>query len=397
MKILITSYWYAPAINGVVTSVQNLEQELVKKGHEVKILTISHDSTSYKRDNVYYIGSLSLGHLYPHARFPVKSQYKYYDEILAWNPDIVHSQCEFFTFSISVKVAKTLDIPLIHTYHTIYEDYTHYFSPSHTVGKNAVALFSKKVLTKADKVIAPTNKVKDILNGYKVTTDISTVSTGIDIDKFRTQQEFKVIQTLRESLRLKDDRKVLVAIGRIAKEKNLDEIIENFSYIKDEKTILLIVGDGPYRKQLEEHVIGRNLSKRVIFTGMVSPDDVDKYYALGDIFVCASNSETQGLTYIESLACGLPVVCKEDECIKDVVNNDENGYIFNDRKSFLHAISAILDDKENHKRLSENARESSEKFSNSSFAKKIINVYEEALEEKMLKSMSYASIRFEEI
>lgn len=382
MKILITSYWYAPAINGVVTSVQNLVQELIKHGHDVRILTISRNNQSYKKDNVYYVGSVSLCKLYPHARFPVKSQYKFYDEIIEWEPDVVHSQCEFFTFSVSVNIAKSLDIPLIHTYHTIYEDYTHYFSPSHTVGKNAVAIFSRNVLSKTDRVIAPTNKVKTILKGYNIKTDITTVPSGIDINKFTHRPTGSFMEHLRNSLGLEKDNKLLVVIGRIAKEKNLDEIIDHFVFIDDERVKLLIVGDGPYRKQLEQNISERGLSHRIIFTGMVTPNDITLYYNLGDAFVCASNSETQGLTYIESLACGLPVICKHDECVKDVVYNDDNGYIFTDRESFIDSINGVLFDRQNQKRLSENARKSAEKFSKSTFAKNIIQVYEDAIEDR---------------
>ncbi len=383
MKILITSYWYAPAINGVVTSVCNLEKELIKNGHDVRILTISQDKHSHKEDNVYYIGSMSLGMLYPYARFPIKSQNKFYDEIIDWEPDVIHSQCEFFTFSVSVKIAKTLDIPLIHTYHTIYEDYTHYFSPSATAGGNAVALFSRKVLAKADKIIAPTQKTKGILESYKVRPDIFTVPTGIDMEKFSPSSDTENIQTLRKNLGLKKNQKLLISVGRIAREKNLDEIIDGIKILDDKNIKLLIVGDGPYRRQLVEKVHLENLKDRVIFTGMVSPDEVSKYYELGDVFVSASSSETQGLTYIEALACGLPVVCREDECVKGVVIEGENGYTFSDMDGFAESIGSVLSNGWNYRRMSRRAKESSMKFSMTAFADSMTDIYADSIEEKV--------------
>ena len=127
MKILITTDWYRPVINGVVTSVLNLTEQLEKRGYEVKVLTLSRNCHSYKEENVIYAGSVGMGKIYPQARvkIPVVAR-EYMEELLAWNPDLIHSQCEFSTFFLAKRIAGELDIPIIHTYHTVYEDYTHY-------------------------------------------------------------------------------------------------------------------------------------------------------------------------------------------------------------------------------------------------------------------------------
>lgn len=132
MKVLITTDWYDPVINGVVTSVHTLEEELQKRGHELRVLTLSRNYRSYEKEHVYYMGSTSAGRIYPQARFRLPIPERYVGELMEWGPDIIHSQCEFSTFFIARKIACEGNIPIIHTYHTIYEDYTHYFSPNKT-------------------------------------------------------------------------------------------------------------------------------------------------------------------------------------------------------------------------------------------------------------------------
>ena len=121
MKILITSDWYLPAVNGVVTSVKNLRRELEARGHEVRVLTLSQNRHSCRKDGVTCLGSVAAGLIYPGARLRTALAGKWVREIVEWGPDVVHSQCEFSTFFLARRIAEELDIPLVHTYHTVYE------------------------------------------------------------------------------------------------------------------------------------------------------------------------------------------------------------------------------------------------------------------------------------
>ena len=123
MKILITTDLFKPAINGVVTSIMNLEKELEEQGHEVRILSVSSNSTSYKEGNVYYIKSMP-SHIYPEVRVPFSRANDMVKELIAWNPDVVHSQCEFFSYGFAKRIADATGASLVHTYHTLYEQYT---------------------------------------------------------------------------------------------------------------------------------------------------------------------------------------------------------------------------------------------------------------------------------
>ncbi|HVI42156.1 MAG TPA: glycosyltransferase, partial [Anaerovoracaceae bacterium] len=171
MKVLITTDAFSPTISGVVTSVVNLNNELIKMGHDVRILTLSHNNYSGKKDNVYYIKSFGVN-VYPNVRATVSFNDKCFNEILEWSPDIVHSQCEFFTFIYAKRISKKLNIPIVHTYHTMYEHYTEYIIKNQAIGKRLVSAFSKGIIKNVETVIAPTEKVRESLMKYGVEKDI---------------------------------------------------------------------------------------------------------------------------------------------------------------------------------------------------------------------------------
>ena len=169
MKVLITTDWYRPAVNGVVTSVRNLAEGLSALGHEVRILTLSGSIRSYREGNVTFIGSVSVGMVYPNARLRTARGEALVQELADWKPDIVHSQCEFSTFSFAKRITAACGCPLVHTSHTVYEDFTHYFSPNVRFGRFLAAKFSRHVLAQTDAVIVPTEKIRTMLRGYGVT------------------------------------------------------------------------------------------------------------------------------------------------------------------------------------------------------------------------------------
>lgn len=238
MKVLITSDWYYPDINGVVTSVLNLKNELIRAGHEVKVLTLSGDLNSYNIGNATYIHSISVGKLYPNARIRLPFNNKWMRELMEWKPDIIHSQCEFSTFGLAKQLANKLARPLVHTYHTVYEDYTHYFSPNKKIGKKSAAVLSRFICNQTEHVIVPTEKVKSLLLEYGITKKISVIPSGIDTEKFNRDNLNEARKIIRNNLGIHPKKKVLLSLGRLAKEKNIDEIISNLSEYEGEKITL---------------------------------------------------------------------------------------------------------------------------------------------------------------
>ena len=385
MKILITSDWYAPVVNGVVTSILCLKQELEKRGHQVRVLTLSSTRRSYQQGEVTYLGSVSVNGIYPQARLRTAMARKLVKDLIAWHPDIVHSQCEFSTFFPACKIAKKLNIPLVHTYHTVYEDYTHYFSPSEKLGRSAVSAFSRWVGERADCILAPTQKVKNLLEGYQVKAPVQVLPTGIRLERFSEPVSKQKLASLRAQLSIPAGNRILVSVCRLAEEKNVDELLDAMTSLKGQPVTLLLVGDGPYRPQLEERTAQLGLQEQVRFAGMVKPDQVAQYYKLGDLFVSASTSETQGLTYIEALAAGVPLCCRKDPCLEGVVNWGENGWFFQtptQRDELLqHFLQAKPDDS-----LRRRASESAEPFSAAQFAQKAEQIYYQCIGAKQKPS-----------
>lgn len=381
MKILITTDWYEPVINGVVTSVLNLVKELTAKGHEVRVLTLSYGSHSYYRDGVYYIGSIGIGGIYPDARATLYAGRKMVNSIIRWHPDIIHSQCEFSSFQYARRISRKLNIPIVHTYHTLYESYTHYFSPSKKMGKHIVSGLSRKLLAQVQCIIAPSEKIRRVLDSYRILRRICVVPTGIDLKKFEVSLSDSERKALLSDIGIPEGNKVLITVGRLAKEKNVEQLIQFFHKMNRPDTSLVIVGGGPYKKVLTDYAEKIGAVKNVHFTGMVMPQFVAKYYLLGDIFLCGSTSEAQGLTYMEAMASGLPCVCHKDPCLKGIIIDGVNGYQYNNYEEFVRHIDNILADPALHKSMSESAREITEKeFSTKAFADKIEAIYKKEID-----------------
>ena len=383
MKVLITTDLYATSTNGVVTSVRNLMEELEKKGHEVRVLTVSEKLRSHKDANIYYIKSVPLGVVYPDVRMPISYRHRYLRELIQWNPDVIHSQCEYFSYQFAGYISKKTDAPIVHTYHTLYEQYVTYIFPSQKLGACFVGILSKLRLRKAEAIVAPTQKVESVLKNYGIHNPIYVVPTGIALEQHKERITDEERRNQRRQLGIPDDHTVLLNLGRLGTEKNLSELVELFSIALSQhrNLILLIVGDGPARKDLEALSAQLGISDHVIFTGMVAPEQVYKYYQLGDIFVSASTSETQGLTYIEAAANGLPLLCRRDPCLEGVLVEGRNGYEYEAENEFCEILDAILRNPGWCQVAGTQSMQIASTFDKSRFAQKIEDVYETVIQE----------------
>ncbi|WP_114855076.1 glycosyltransferase family 4 protein [Brachybacterium sp. YJGR34] len=382
LRVLITTDWWEPVVNGVVASVQTLRRELLALGCDVRVLTLSQGIRARNEPGVYRIGSVSAAVVYDRARIGMPASRHVLRDILRWRPDVIHSQAEFSTYVWARRIAKTLSVPLVHTYHTIYEDYTHYYSPSRTVGRKVVGSFSRRVLAGTDAVIVPTAKVARLLRGYGVRRPVHVVPTGLDLQRFRpaeTAAERDDVLALRESLGIGADQKVLLSVSRLAKEKNLEEVLEMLAASPRQDLVLVLVGDGPYRDELEDRAATLGVTDRVRFTGQVDPAEVPRWYRAGDVFVSASLSETQGLTFIEALACGLPLLCHRDPSLASVVLEGRTGWQYEETAQFSAHLDELLDDPARRARMSAAALEHARATCGAQeFGRAVLEVYQQA-------------------
>lgn len=381
--MLLTTDWWEPAVNGVVASVTTLRSALEALGCEVRVLTLADGLRSSESDGVYRLGSVSASILYERARIGALRNDPIRRAILDWRPDVIHSQCEFTTFVWARSLAKELDVPLVHTYHTIYEDYTHYYSPSRTMGRKVVEAFSRRVLAGTDAVVAPTAKVDALLRGYGVERPIRVVPTGLDLSRFRPAQtaaEREDAARLRAELSIPSEHRTIVSVCRLAKEKNVDEVLESFAAAGRDDCTLVLVGDGPVREDLESLAQRLGISERVRFVGCVDPTEIARWYRLGDVFVSASLSETQGLTFIEALACGIPLLCRRDPSLTGVVLDGITGWQFEGTAEFSYRLSDLLDHADVRARMARSAAaHAHESCGSEAFGRAAIDVYAEAM------------------
>ncbi len=382
MRVGIFTDTYPPYINGVSTSIKMLETALKRKGHQVYIVTVNPEGMGYKyEDNgrIIRIPGIPTG-IYDYRLtgiYPVRIL----KTIKKWNLDVIHSHTEFGVGTFARLVAKQYNIPLVHTYHTMYEDYVHYITHGYfdKSSKKLAEYFTKFYCDKtATELIVPSKKTYDLFkNKYKVNRNVHIVPTGIDVERFYLEKLDKnKLKQLKNKLGIKENEIVINYVGRLAKEKSVETLIETqANLIKQFKVKLLIVGSGPDLDHFKQMTKKLKIEKQVIFTGAVPWEEVPYYYGISDIFATASVTETQGLTVIEAMAAGLPVVCADDEAFRDVVVDDLNGRLFKTKRQYKKCMEEILSNQEMLKSMKKQARITAESHSLKYYAEKILDVY----------------------
>lgn len=396
MRIGIFTETYTPYISGLVTSVVMLKKSLEKMGHNVYVVTANLESYHYEYDEdekVLKIPGIPTG-IYDSrltAIYPMKA----INKIKSWDLDVIHSQTEFAIGTFARILGKQFNIPVVHTYHTMYEDYVHYITRGH-FNKSSKKLVEYLTLFYCDKtiteLIVPTKKAYDLFKEkYNVKRNIYIVPTGIEIERFYKENiSSAAINKLKKDLGFSKKDFVLIFVGRLAEEKNVEfllsvvkKLYKNYSHLK-----LLVVGDGPDKEKYEKISKDNGTDKNVIFTGKVPWEDIPIYYQISNGFITASTSETQGLTVIEAMAASLPALCINDESFNSTVINDLNGFIFNDEEECIKVIIKLLENKELQKELAIGAKSSAEMHSSKYFAEKVLDVYNKAIETNKNKFQS---------
>ncbi len=390
MRIGIFTDTYTPYINGVTTSILMLKKALEKKGHIVYIVTVNAENLKYsieENGRTMRIPGIPIG-IYDYRLtgiYPIKA----IKTIKKWNLDVIHSQTEFGIGTFARIIAKQWNIPLVHTYHTMYEDYVHYITHGY-FKKSSKKIVEYLTLFYCDKTISelvvPTKKTYELFKQkYKVDRNVYIVPTGIDVEKFyKEKASMKKITTKRKELNLSEKDFIILFVGRIGSEKNIDLLLSSMNYLTtvSNQIKLLIVGDGPELETYKQYVKKNQLENNVIFTGKVPWNEISIYYQIANCFVTASHTETQGLTVIEAMAASLPVVAIKDESFTDTVINELNGLIFKNRREYKKCITRLWEDKELLKKLSQQARLSAETHSSKYFAEQILDVYKIAIKNK---------------
>lgn len=395
MKIALFSDTYLPDINGVATSTHILRNELIKLGHDVMVVTSELPSDSNYEDdfdsNILRVPGLEIQALYGYRACNIYS-FKGMREIKRFKPEVIHVQTEFGIGIFGRIAGEYLDIPVVYTYHTMWVDYSHYVNPMNSetvdsVVKKVIKKISNLYGNKCEELIVPSQKTKDALIHYGLTQkNIYIIPTGLELDRFDiNNKNEEICHELIQKYDL-EGQFVLTFLGRIAPEKSIDVIINALKEVikVNDNIKCLIVGDGPQLEELKKSVENDIINKYIVFTGPQSGDYVPAHYHISDMFISASLSETQGLTYIEAMASNIPVIARFDDQLEKVIEHNKNGFFFRDEDELPGLILKAME--MDLSQMKECALEKAKEYSGETFARKVIDVYKDAI---LIKNYSY--------
>lgn len=387
MNIGLFTDTYFPQLSGVATSIQTLKNALEKNGHSVFIFTTTdpHLGKGTIEPNVFRVSSVPFVS-FTDRRIAFRGLFQATKIAKEVKLDIVHTQTEFSMGMIGKYVAHSLGIPAIHTYHTMYEDYLHYVLNGHLLKPYHVKQFTKAYLHNMDGVVAPSERVKETLTRYGVTIPMRIIPTGVDLTAINENPR----RDVRKELGIDSNEKVILTLSRVAAEKKIDQILDVLPTVLEiEPNVkFVIAGDGPDVQPLKDQVARLSLEDYVIFAGSVEHSDVGNYYRMADLFVSASDTETQGLTYIEALAAGTKCVVYSTDYTEHVFDNKELGSTFTTKNEMTNEIIDYL--KANQFTIPKNLKEKKLiDVSADTFAHKIEDFYQEAIQNKKKTEVNY--------
>lgn len=347
MKIGLFTDTYFPQVSGVATSIKTLKEELEKQGHDVYIFTTTdRDVKRYEDPTIIRLPSVPFIS-FKDRRVVYRGFLSSYKIARQYQLDIIHTQTEFGLGFLGKMIARALRVPVIHTYHTQYEDYVHYFAKGKIITPGMIKYIIKAYLLDVDGVICPSRIVQNVLDCYEIKIPKRIIPTGIVLkDYVREDITRETIAQLRQQLGISPDETMLLSLSRISYEKNIQAIITQLpNVLKENKAVkLVVVGDGPYLGTLKQLAEKLEVTSHIIFTGMVPHDDTARYYKACDFFISASTSETQGLTYTESLASGKPIIAQSNPYLEDLITDKMFGTLYQHENDLADAIlNAILE------------------------------------------------------
>lgn len=381
MRVLMVSDVYFPRINGVSTAIQTYHDALADQGVEVRLVAPSYD-TDCRAPWVTRIPSRSVPRDPEDRLVSWREMRKAVMKEAAAGCDLIHIQTPFIAHYIGYRVARHQRLPVMATYHTLFEEYLHHYAPLLPASwlRSAAKRFSRSQCNALDAVIVPSRAIHDRLGEYGVTTPRHILPTGIPLHRFGSGDgaRFRAVQGIAP------DRPVALYVGRVAHEKNIDFLLEMIQHARADRPDLLLViaGEGPALQHLRERVREQCLGGNVLFVGYLDRQhELPDCYSAANLFVFASRTETQGLVLLEAMAMGVPVVALAAMGTVDILSS-KLGAITppDDPQAFALAVVGLLNDPARCLRLSAQARAYAQQWSDQALAKRMAALYAELIQ-----------------
>lgn len=363
-------------------SIETLRKEFESLGHEVFIFAPNYSDYRDSNSQVFRYPSIDIEIKF---RLPLGIPYsRKADKIIEnLDLDIIHSHHPNLLGSAALRWAKKKNIPLIFTWHTLYDQYTNFvpFLPA-KFSANWIIRKAVKYANQSDVVIVPTESVAPIIQTWGVEKEIISVATGVTEEEFSNPDKNKI----REKYGIKKDEILLLLVSRLTEEKNIHFIFSALADILKEnvKTKFMLVGDGYLLSELKSKAKMAGLEDKIIFVGVAKREDIKNYYAAGDVFVYASRSETQGMIITEAMYVGLPIVAVRATGIESLVENGKNGILTSeDKTEFISAIKELIENKSLREKMAEESTKiAKERYTAKICAKKMLEVYSQSIKNK---------------
>jgi 1,2-diacylglycerol 3-alpha-glucosyltransferase len=396
MNIVYVSDQYWPSVSGVPVSMDSFKENFINQGHNVSLLVPDYPEAiqwdlDNKSKNIFRFRSRSIFFNKENRMVRKSEKNKIHERLKAIAPDVIHIHTEFSLARVVISYARKNNIPLVITAHTNWEELINEYLSivPKKIAKLWCRSFLRKIFNKVDRIIAPTTLMESRLTSYSVKKPIEIIPTGLSLNMFSKKlvpnfgkEDSLVFQDMAKKV---NGKKVLMYVGRLGKEKNIKFLIDVFSKIQKNHNdvILMIIGDGPARLELEEYARVLGVEKDVEFTGFVPRESLKHFYSLAYIFVFASKVESQGLVILESMACGTPVVAIGEMGTRALMARGRGGFMVDDDLDlFIEKVELLLSDSELHARFSADALLEANEWGSISMSTKVLTLYEDLIKEK---------------
>jgi len=375
LKIGIFTDSYKPYVSGVVTSIELFTKEFERQGCKVYIFAPNYPNSqdADQGQTIFRFQSIPTP-TNPGFRLALPVSARLRNTIRKLGLDVIHIHSPFLLGASGARLGKRLGIPVVFTYHTLYEEYIHYFPGANNSVKHYLIRRTRNFCNNCSAVITPSSGLKKLLHQRGVRVEMRVIPTGIELSRFTLGSKEKFLQEWG----IPKNHRILLYTGRLGKEKNLELLLQSYRILRQARKdlSLVIVGSGPYEQKLRD-LISAGSDPGVILTGRLQNQALADAYQAADLFVFPSVTETQGLVLLEAMSVGLPVVSAISYGSQDVVVSGENGYLVEpEAGEIASAVARILDNPELYSTMTQNSRRTARQFSIERMAEKTLKLYE---------------------
>jgi len=378
MRILMISDVYFPRINGVSTSIQTFRRGLHAAGHETILIAPEYPNAARDTEpNILRVPSRGVPRDPEDRAMKLGAIRALRPQLERLEPDLVHIQTPFIAHYQGTALARALRVPVIETYHTYFEEYLHHYVPllPRAVMRFMARRFTVSQCNVLDALVVPSRAMEQALLDYGVQCPMHIIPTGMEMDRFAGGDG----QRFRTQVGIAPGQPVLVHVGRIAHEKNIEFLFRMFEIVVRSKpgAVFVVAGEGPALASCKAYVRSLGLGQQVRFVGYLSRErELLDCYRAGDLFVFSSKTETQGLVLLESLALGVPVVSTAHMGTADIVNPQRGAHVApDDEAEFANIVVRLLDDAPRRTAMSTEARAYAATWSATAMADRLAGLY----------------------